>query len=304
VVAIPTETVYGLAANAFNPEAVAKIYDIKQRPPFNPLIIHSDTLEKFESWGLQIPAAAKMLAAKFSPGPLTYVTKKHERIPGVTTAGSPGVAIRIPRHPLTLELLRLLDFPVAAPSANISGSISPTTAAHVAGQLHHAVPYILDGGPCAVGLESTIVSFLEDVPRILRYGGIGKEAIEAALGMHVNDPVEAKDESGIIAPGMMLRHYAPKHRLHIGNPADFTGEYDPSRIAVLSFHNRYDKIPAANQFVLSAAGNLEEAARHLFSAMQEADQLNIDIIVAEVFPDAGIGRAINDRLRRASDKNA
>ncbi len=298
LVAIPTETVYGLGGNAFNTEAVMKIYEAKQRPQFNPLIIHSNTLEKFESWGIQLPVEALRLAAVFSPGPLTYVVARSPLIPDIVTAGNDAVAIRIPGHPLTLGLLARLDFPVAAPSANPSGFISPTSAKHVEEQLGNQVAYILDGGACKVGIESTIISFLEDTPRILRYGGIPEEEIIKLLGHPVQPPPPASQN--VIAPGMLSRHYASKHQLIHDDPAHHLGKYNPERIGIISFQTTYPAIPFNNQFVLSETGDLHEAARKLFAAMREADKLDIDVILAERFPPRGLGNAINDRLRRAS----
>lgn len=298
LVAIPTETVYGLAANAFDADAVARIYRAKNRPQFNPLIIHTNSLERLEQWGLQLPTKMIQLAQHFSPGPLTYVIPKSDQIPDLVTAGTTAVAVRIPNHPLTLELLSKLDFPLAAPSANPSGYVSPTSAEHVSSQLGDQVCYILDGGECRVGVESTILSFLEETPAILRFGGLSVEAIEGVIGK-VSLPVAGFIDNPV-APGQLARHYATQHKLIIGNPNDYLQSYNPQRMGILSFQSSYPQVPSQNQFILSPEGNLDKAAQQLFAAMRCIDKLEIDLIVAERFPDEGLGRAINDRLKRAS----
>lgn len=301
LVAIPTETVYGLAANAFNEEAVLNIYKTKNRPHFNPLIIHSNSVERFADWGIYLPALALKLAADFSPGPITFVVPSSNKVPDMVTAGHDSVAIRVPNHPLTLELLAMLDFPLAAPSANPSTFVSPTSAAHVKQQLGDRIKCILDGGACQVGIESTIVSFLENTPRILRYGGLAKEQIEASLGIKVHVPQVSGDTSKIIAPGMMERHYAPNKKLIICD--DIEKElltHQGLILGSISFSKKYGSIDSKNQFILSPNGRLDEAARHLFSALRSLNDLDVDIILAEKFPDEGLGIAINDRLRRAS----
>ncbi len=307
LVAIPTETVYGLAANAFDENAVLKIYHVKNRPQFNPLIIHTNSIEKLKSWDLVLPEKMLLLAAKFSPGPLTFVIKKSNTIPDIVTAGTDAVAVRIPNHKLTLELLSKLDFPLAAPSANPSGFVSPTKASHVFEQLGEHIPYILDGGECEVGVESTIISFLDETPTILRFGGLSLEAIELVIGkvntifsqqstvdsrpLTVNQP---------IAPGMLSRHYATKHKLIFDFKETDFSQYHHDRIGMISYSKNYTSIPISNQMILSPERKLAEAARKLFSAMREIDEKDIDVIFAEKFPDLDLGRAINDRLKRAS----
>lgn len=301
LVAIPTETVYGLAANAFKEEAVLNIYKTKNRPHFNPLIIHSNSVERFADWGIYLPELALKLAANFSPGPVTFVVPSSNKIPDMVTAGHDSVAIRIPNHPLTLKLLSMLDFPLAAPSANPSTFVSPTSAAHVRQQLGDKIKCILDGGECNVGIESTIVSFLESMPRILRYGGLAKEQIESCLGIKVNVPQVSGDTSKIIAPGMMERHYAPNKKLIICDDIEKEILHQKGlSIGSISFSKKYANIDTKKQFILSPNNNLDEAARHLFSALRSLNDLEVDIILAEKFPDEGLGIAINDRLRRAS----
>lgn len=302
LVAIPTETVYGLAGNGLSEEAVLKIYQVKNRPQFNPLILHVANYQQLQQLGLELPPAAQKLAARFCPGPLTFVIPASDQIPGIVTAGTPAVAIRFPNHPLTLQLLQELDFPLAAPSANPSGYVSPTTAQHVANQLGNRVAYILDGGDCQVGLESTILSFLEEQPRLLRYGGIPLEAIEAVIGPVALPPEGFVDNP--VAPGMLARHYATRHPLHLGNIQSLLQEaltsYLPKQIATISFQQDLPGIPSTNQFILSPSGDLQEAARRLFGTLRLADSMDISIILAERFPDEGLGRAINDRLQRAA----
>jgi L-threonylcarbamoyladenylate synthase len=301
LVAIPTETVYGLAANAFNEKAVLDIYKTKNRPHFNPLIIHSNSVERFAEWGIYLPDLALKLASKFSPGPITFVVPTSNKVPDMVTAGHDSIAIRIPNHPLTLELLAMLDFPLAAPSANPSTFVSPTSAAHVQQQLGDKIKCILDGGECMVGIESTIISFLENTPRILRYGGLAKEQIESTLGIKVNIPQLSGDTNKIIAPGMMERHYAPNKKLIICD--DIEKEllnHQGHSIGIISFSKKYGNIDLQNQFILSPSGSLDEAARHLFSALRDLNDLDVDIILTEKFPEEGLGIAINDRLKRAS----
>lgn len=298
LVAIPTETVYGLAANAFNADAVTRIYKAKNRPQFNPLIIHTDSLEKLKEWGLVLPEKMVALATRFSPGPLTYLIPKSDRIPDIVTAGTDAVAVRIPNHPLTLELLRQLPYPLAAPSANPSGLVSPTNAWHVHEQLGDKVAYILNGGDCSVGVESTIISFMEEPPRILRFGGMAMEKIEDITGP-LQIPAAGYADNPV-APGQLARHYATTRKLVVGDPRKYLTYFQPEQIAVIAFSSIYKEIPPRNQLVLSQSRNLDEAAQKLFAAMRDADKLDVELIVAEKFPEEGLGRAINDRLKRAS----
>jgi L-threonylcarbamoyladenylate synthase len=299
LLAIPTETVYGLAANAFNGNAIAKIYETKNRPQFNPLILHSNSLERFQNWGIQLPPLALKLAQAYSPGPITFVVPKSNLIPDIVTAGHSTVAIRIPQHPLTLELLSMLDFPLAAPSANLSGTVSPTAAQHVEQQLGHLIGGVLEGGPCQIGLESTIVSFVGENPQLLRLGGLSVEAIESILGLNLSIDHVINNENPE-APGMLTKHYAPATKLRIGKPENFLNEYTFNEMAYLAFSKAHVEIPMQQQLILSPSANLAEAAQNLFSAIREADQLHTKIIVAEPFPNQQLGRAINDRLARAS----
>lgn len=295
-VAIPTETVYGLAANALDPEAVTEIFRIKNRPHFNPLIVHSHSVEAIRPYIQALPAEADHLLHVFAPGPLTLLLPRTSQIPDLVTAGSPRVAIRIPAHPLTLELLQMLPFPLAAPSANPFTYISPTTAQHVAAQLGDSVPYILDGGPCGVGVESTIVGWEDGQPILYRAGGIAPEAIEEVLKRPLLSPAQAHKPA---TPGLLLSHYAPLAALYLGDIDQLLPQYQADEVALLRFQEAHPDVPAARQIVLSPTGDLGHAARNLFAALRQLDGLSVRVILAEPVPDQGLGRAINDRLRRA-----
>jgi L-threonylcarbamoyladenylate synthase len=297
LVAIPTETVYGLAGNALDENAVMQIFKVKNRPTFDPLIVHTDSIEKVQDFVTTMSAEALLLAHHFWAGALTLLLPKKSIIPDLVTSGSPLVAIRIPNHPLTLTLLKNLAFPLAAPSANPFGYISPTTAQHVAAQLGDKIPYILDGGECALGLESTIVGFENGAPTIYRKGGISMEAIEKVIG---KVQVKTYSSSNPQAPGMLKSHYAPRIPLVLGDIEKLIPQYENRKIGILSFQKYFTQIPKNQQITLSASGSLEEAAKHLFAAMRELDQMNLDIILAELLPEKELGRAINDRLRRAA----
>lgn len=300
LVAIPTETVYGLAANGFDGTTIAKIYEVKNRPQFNPLILHSNSWEKFASWGLELPKEALKVADKFSPGPLTFVVPKSSKVPDIITAGHSSVAIRIPNHAVTLSLLSKLAFPLAAPSANLSGTVSPTRAIHVEMQLGKLIGAVLEGGECHIGLESTIISFVNPKqPKLLRLGGLSVEEIEDTLGFKLEKDSLLNNENPQ-APGMLSRHYAPKTPLVIGLPQNLETPIDKEDLACIRFSQYLPEIPRNNQIVLSEARDLKEAAQKLFAAIRMADEMNKKLIVAEIFPDEHLGRAINDRLRRAS----
>lgn len=298
LVAIPTETVYGLAGNALKAETVAKIFEAKNRPTFDPLIVHTHSIEEAKKYLLDFPDWATKLANTFWPGPLTLLLPRNISIPDIVTNGSDLVAIRIPNHPVALSLLKSLPFPLAAPSANPFGYISPTTAQHVADQLENKVPYILDGGACTVGVESTIVGIKNDKPAIFRTGGIAKEEIEKTLDTELE---ELQSSSNPAAPGMLESHYAPRKPLFIGTIEKLASKNANRKTGIISFCKHYSY---NNSFtvILSEKGNLNEAACHLFSALRELDKSNVEIILAEVFPNTGLGRAINDRLARASFK--
>ncbi len=296
LVAIPTETVYGLAANALNEKAVQKIFEAKGRPRFNPLIVHIYDLAQLNGLACYIPEKAVRLAKKFWPGPLTLILPKSSKVPEIITAGKPTVGIRMPNHPLTLELLKGLPFPVAAPSANPFTRVSPTSADHVAGYFGDRIPAILDGGPCEVGLESTIVGFDGEAPIVYRKGGISVEAIEAVVG---KVQMETKNNKAPIAPGMLLKHYSPRTPLIVSNNIKKTlKDHSSKKIGVLTFSAM--AVPEATVLkVLSPKASLEEAAKRLFATLHELDEAGLDLIIAERFPEEGLGRSINDRLKRA-----
>ena len=312
-VAIPTETVYGLAANALDSDAVLKIFKAKNRPHFNPLIIHLPDWKTVKKYVTAIPADAEVLAQKFSPGPLTYLLTKlpappnspftvHRSpftIPDLVTAGSPKIAVRIPAHPLTRQLLKMLDFPVAAPSANPFGYVSPTTAQHVFEGLNGKIPYILDGGPCQIGLESTIVDFDNQQVIIRRKGGVAVEAIEEALGKKVL--IQTGVEEHPVAPGQLKSHYATATPLYVDWSEELVARFLPEKIAVIAFGKNMDEVPAGHRFQLSTSANFDEAAKNLFSTMRLADICGAEIILTRFLPEDGLGMAINDRLRRAAN---
>lgn len=297
VVGIPTETVYGLAGNALDDDAVLKIFRVKNRPQFDPLIVHTDSLSKLSSFTTDFSEKAQKLAHAFWPGPLTLLLPKSEIISDLVTSGLNTVAVRIPNHPLTLQLLAALDFPLAAPSANPFGYISPTSATHVEAQLGNNIPYILDGGESTVGIESTIVGFEGDEAIIYRLGGTSVEAIEKVIG---SVRLVAHSSSNPKAPGMLKSHYSPRKSLFIKNINEIFEQYSKEEIGYLSFQQYHKALPLEHQRVLSFTGNYNEAAKHLFAYMRELDSLPIEVIYAELLPEQDLGRAINDRIRRAA----
>eukprot|EP01132_Coremiostelium_polycephalum_P002981 gene2981-3722_t len=299
VLAIPTETVYGLAANIYDPVAVAKVFSIKQRPLSHPLIVHVGCRDVVDQFVKVWPPQAAVLTQHYWPGPLTLLLPKKDKIPATITAGSSQVAIRMPNHSLTLQLLQQLDFPLAAPSANPFGYVSPTIPEHVQDQLGGKIPYILDGGACRVGIESTIVGFEGEKTIIYRLGGLSVSAIEQLVGM-----VEVRNNActqGIVTtPGSLASHYAPKKPLKIGNVPDLVREYAGYTVGILGMTRYYEGISQQQQFLLAPSGRLEEAASNLFAALRAMDQLAIDMILCDWVPHQGLGMAINDRLQRAS----
>jgi L-threonylcarbamoyladenylate synthase len=318
-VAIPTETVYGLAANALDPDAVLKIFKAKNRPHFNPLIIHLPDWESILKYAQYVPSEAEMLAKVFSPGPITFLLERippnpqsrdvgtssairnpQSIIPDLVTAGSPKVAVRIPAHPLTQKLLQMVGVPLAAPSANPFGYVSPTTAAHVLQGLDGKIPYILDGGPCQIGLESTIVDFDNQQVIIRRKGGVAVEAIEAALGRQVL--VQTGVEEHPVAPGQLKSHYATSTPLVIIEGDNLPEGYSPESGCVIAFGNNMDNIAAKYRFQLSINADMDEAAKQLFATMREADTCGATMILVKRLPEVGLGTAMNDRLKRASSQ--
>jgi L-threonylcarbamoyladenylate synthase len=297
LVAIPTETVYGLAANAYNIDAVAKIFKVKNRPQFDPLIVHVANADALHPLVSNFPDQAKVLATRLWPGPLTLLLKKSKIVPDLVTAGMERVAIRVPEHSVTLNLLSQLEFPLVAPSANPFGYISPTTAQHVADQLAERIPYILDGGACEVGIESTIIGWENEEPVIYRLGGTSKEVIESLIGKVMVQPHSSSNPQ---APGMLKSHYAPAKKVIVGNLADLLSQYQGKRVGVISFRETIMTDTEIEQVVLAPDGKIETAAKRLFSTMRQLDAADVDVILAEEVPNHGLGRAINDRLRRAA----
>ena len=296
VVAMPTETVYGLAGNALDADAVLKIFKAKNRPFFDPLIVHTHAISEIDRYVKGIPGQLRPLMELFMPGPLTVLLPRTDLIPDLVTSGLDRVAFRIPAHPLALSLLRSIDFPLAAPSANPFGYISPTTAAHVQAQLGGVIPYILDGGPCQVGIESTIIGMEGDTVVVYRLGGLAIEQIERHTGSLKVMSHSSSDPAG---PGMLESHYAPRTPLIVGDIAALMLEHSGSKIAVLSFSKKYD-VP--RNYILSPQGDIDMAAKRLFAGMRELDATDADLIIAESLPMGGLGRAVNDRLQRAAAK--
>jgi L-threonylcarbamoyladenylate synthase len=298
LVAIPTETVYGLAGNIYSEKAIKAIFETKKRPFFNPLIVHIPSVEYLSNIVEHVPEKAKLLAEAFWPGPITLVLKKKATIPDLITAGKDTVAVRVPNHPMALELLKQLPFPLAAPSANPFSSISPTSAAHVEDYFKDKIKMVFDGGTCKSGIESTIIGFENDEPIIYRLGSTSIEAIEAVVGK-----VELKNKKDVApdAPGMLARHYAPKTKTILtDNIVDKVKHYAHKKIGLLVFNSEFESEAISIRIVLSKTGDLSEAASKLYEALHQLDKENLDIIIAEKFPDYGLGKSINDRLTRAT----
>ncbi len=329
-VGLPTETVYGLAANGLDSQAVSQIFKIKNRPFFDPLILHVASLQQAKQFTLPWPESAEKLAQAFWPGPLTLVLPKTNEVPDLVTSGNDTVAIRIPNHPLALELLSQLPFPLAAPSANPFGYVSPTSALHVFQQLGDQLPYILDGGNCQQGIESTIVACLPNQqPRILRLGSLTVDAIRSVVGS-VDESLTQNSNPN--APGQLDQHYSPYCKLiplekfpgttatETATPADIEQINHESEESIgLVLFNRshaenqshpslsntflnHHPSPNAKVYYLSDEGNLEQAAQRLFSILRQLDQDQRKLVWFEWAPNEGLGRAINDRLSRAAAK--
>jgi L-threonylcarbamoyladenylate synthase len=293
VVAFPTETVYGLGADAFNPEAIACIFEIKNRPRFDPLIVHVAEPSEVKKICLEVNDRAKKLMERFWPGPLTLVLPKRPEVPDIVTAGLPTVTVRLPSHPVALSFIYEARTPIAAPSANPFGYLSPTTAEHVQEQLGDRIEIILDGGRCPVGVESTIIALDEEEPFLLRPGGTPLEEIERVIGqVKITPPDPRRPRS----PGQLPHHYSPRTPLKMLTNGDID---EGMRIGLLAF-----RCPREGEFaaveVLSPSGDLREAAANLFAALHRLDSARLDLILAEPVPEEGLGRAIMDRLRRAN----
>ncbi len=297
LVAFPTETVYGLGCDALNPEAVARVFEVKQRPSFDPLIVHIATRASFDHLVQAISLSDHRLMDAFWPGPLTLVLPKREHIPDLVTAGLPTVAIRMPAHPVARALIREAGVPIAAPSANPFGYVSPTTAEHVRETLGDRIDLILDGGPCPIGMESTIVSMAGAQPELLRPGSLPLSDIEAIVG-----PVarRAGGDQRPPAPGRLARHYATRTPLTVlpvrGTRRLGSGE----RAGLLAMSSPVDLDGYAVVEVLSSSGDLHDVARSLFAGLRKLDGLGLDRLYAEPCDEQGLGLAIMDRLRRCA----
>ena len=297
LVAFPTETVYGLGADACNPLAVARVFEVKERPGIDPIIVHVSGPDSAHLYG-RFPKQAEALMRRFWPGPLTLVVPKSDRVPPIVTAGLNTVAIRMPAHSAALALIRIAGRAIAAPSANVFGHVSPTEAHHVAAQLSGRIDLILDGGKCAVGVESTVLSLAEAVPRVLRAGGVPPEALREILGV-IAWSTEAHGRPE--APGQLLRHYATRTPLEILEEGDRRAEPRPGeRVGLLAWVRPKKVEQYAAVEVLSPSGDLREAAANLFAALHRLDGLQLERLVAYPVPEQGLGIAIMDRLRRCS----
>ncbi len=311
IVAIPTETVYGLAGNAYSEIAIRKIFEAKNRPNYDPLIVHTYSLENAKDFVSSIPTIFYELAKIFSPGALTFLLPKKNIIPDIVTSNLKNVAVRIPNHLLTLSLLQKLDFPLAAPSANPFGYISPTTAQHVENQLGNKIPLILDGGACEIGIESTIIGEKNGQITIFRHGGISKEDLEAWTGQTIHSQISSSNPT---SPGQLESHYAPKKKLYLLKKNEINinlteieiknvGFFLIDEVGFLGFDEYMEHIPKENQILLAENGDIKLAAQKLFGSMRELDLKNIKIIFTFGVPSHHVGMAINDRLQRASFKS-
>jgi L-threonylcarbamoyladenylate synthase len=300
LVAFPTETVYGLGANALDKNAVQKIFALKGRPSNNPLIVHCHSVEQIAEITIcdDITRTRLEKISIFWPGPLSVALQKSSLVPDITTANLNSVAVRIPNHPLALELLRLSNIPLAAPSANPSNYVSPTTAAHVRESFGDCAPFILDGGACSVGIESTVLSLTTEKPTILRLGAISKQQLEERLGEEVlqkNNQTHSPQ-----SPGQLSVHYSPKTKCILEGSVE-TSSY-PAKVGLISFST--DKnLPNYSYIVtLTEQGTLEDAARMFYAALRELDSNGLDLIVIERCEQSGIGEALMDRITRATAK--
>ena len=303
VVAFPTETVYGLGADAFNPEAVARVFRAKGRPPDNPLIVHIAEIGQLRDLAAVVPPEAERLAEKFWPGPLTIVLRRRPSVPDIVTAGLETVAVRIPRHNVPISLIRELGRGIVGPSANTSGRPSPTTAAHVLSDLGGRIDMILDAGPSAIGLESTVLDLTTSVPTLLRFGGLARDQIEEVIG-----PVRTTKDAGVLkhSPGTLHRHYAPHAKVVLaehGNHEQFRKLCDAQKGLNVGciVHSVRPPEGIPKDRLITLGPGIEAVARSLFASLRELDSLGVDIIIVETVPETGMGIAVMDRLRRAAE---
>lgn len=298
IVAFPTETVYGLGADGLNPTAVSKIFEAKNRPSFNPLILHIASIEQLDEIVEATSETVQKISQAFWPGPLTIVLPKKKIVPEIVTAGNPTVAVRMPDHPDALELIKAVGGPIAAPSANTFGFLSPTTAKHVEKQLGRKVEIILDGGKCNIGVESTIVLVNNDIIQILRPGGISIEMLNS-----VCDRVEVKetDPNNPSAPGQLLHHYAPDIPVKFIEEVH-AEEIKNKKLAGLFFIENKTDYKFEKIEILSKTGEIHEAAANLFHHLHSLESSEVDLILVEAIREDGLGAAIMDRLRKATNR--
>ena len=300
LVAMPTETVYGLGANAEDSAAVSRIFRGKGRPPSHPLIVHIGGAERLDDWVEHVPATARLLAERFWPGPLTLVLRRGPRVPLEATGGLETVAVRVPDHPVALELLSLFGGGVTAPSANRFGQVSPTTAQHVRAELADAVDFVLDGGPCEIGVESTTVDATGELPSILRPGGVTREDLEAVLGC----PLAVHSTSRVRVPGQHPSHYAPRARVVLVEPEKVIAEAEAAqelghKVGVF-LPPSFADAPVKAHAVVRVPASTAAYARELYGFLRELDLQGCDLIIASVPVEEGLGLAIANRLRRAA----
>ncbi|MER8062026.1 MULTISPECIES: L-threonylcarbamoyladenylate synthase [unclassified Streptomyces] len=300
LVALPTETVYGLGADAEDPAAVARIFQVKGRPPTHPLIVHIGHADLLDEWVEDVPAAARLLAEHLWPGPLTLVLRRGRRVPLEATGGLDTVAVRVPDHPVALALLDAFGGGVTAPSANRFGSVSPTTTDHVRAELGDAVDFVLEGGPCAVGVESTIVDVTGDTPSILRPGGVTREELEAVVGR----PLDVPSSSRVRVPGQHPSHYAPRARVVLVEPEKVLAE---AELAQESGHRVGVFLPSSSagavvkvHAMVPVPRSAAAYARELYGFLRGFDEQGCDLIFASLPAEEGLGLAIANRLRRAA----
>lgn len=301
LVAFPTETVYGLGADASNPAAVSRIFKVKGRPASHPVIVHLASVDQLADWASEVPEAAQKLAAAFWPGPLTIVLRKSDRVPAEVTGGQDTVALRVPAHAVALELLAAFGGGIAGPSANRYGRISPTTADHVRADLGRDVDLVLDGGPCDVGIESTIVDLSREAPVLLRPGRVRSEDLAKVLGQMPLAP----DADAPRAPGSHESHYAPRAALKIVKRMDFTDElatHRGRRVGILALEISVPRVPQVLQRVLPASAALY--SQQIYAKLRELDDLAVDLILLEAPPSAAPWAAVHDRIRRAEHSHA
>ena len=299
IVVIPTETVYGLGVNALDQDAVDKVFKLKKRPYYDPLICHTDSINKVKEFVKTFPRNAEILAKNFWPGPLTILLEKKKIIPDITTSKLKRVGFRIPNNKLTLGVLEKINFPVAAPSANPFGYISPTLPKHILNMFKNDISYILDDGGCSVGIESTIVGFENKKTLVYRVGGITIEKLEKVIG---KVEIFEKNITFPKSSGMLKNHYSPKKDLIIGEIKTLMKKYKNNKIGILSYNKYYEGVNFKNQIILSKNLNLEEASRNLYKSLHLLDNMNVDLILTSLLPNHDIGKSINDRIIKASKK--